>query len=128
MDVKSAFLNGYIMEEDFENEKFPNHVYKLTKALYGSKHEPRAWYDMLKIFFLDNGFSIGKADATLFIKHKNQDILIVQIYVDDIIFDSINEFLCKEFKMSMMRQLKYLLGLQIKQTDVAGCYWTKILI
>ncbi|KAH9689830.1 Integrase catalytic domain-containing protein [Citrus sinensis] len=122
MDVKSAFLNGYIMEEvyvkqppDFENEKFPDHVYKLSKALYGLKQAPRAWYDRLKNFLLDNDFSMGKADTTLFVKHKNQDILIVQIYVDDIIFGSTNELLCKdfsscmsqEFEMSMMGELKF---------------------
>ncbi|KAH9751651.1 Integrase catalytic domain-containing protein [Citrus sinensis] len=132
MDVKSAFLNGYILEEvyvkqppGFENEKFPNHVYKLLKALYGLKQAPRAWYDRLKNFLLENDFSIGKADTTLFVKHKNQDILIVQIYVDDIIFCSTNELLCKEFslcmskefEMSMMGELKYFLGLQIKQSE-----------
>ncbi|KAH9768926.1 hypothetical protein KPL71_011792 [Citrus sinensis] len=132
MDVNSAFLNDYIMEEvyvkqppGFENEKFPDHVYKLSKALYGLKQAPRAWYDRLKNFLLDNDFSMGKADTTLFVKHKNQDILIVQIYVDDIIFGSTNELLCKdfsscmskEFEMSMMRELKYFLGLQIKQND-----------
>ncbi|KAH9658405.1 hypothetical protein KPL70_023484 [Citrus sinensis] len=132
MDIKSAFLNGYIMEEvyvkqppGFENEKFPDHVYKLSKALYGLKQAPRAWYDRLKNFLLDNDFSMGKADTTLFVKHKNQDILIVQIYVDDIIFGSTNELLCKdfsscmsqEFEMSMMGELKYFLGLQIKQNE-----------
>ncbi|KAH9750255.1 hypothetical protein KPL71_013814 [Citrus sinensis] len=132
MDVESAFLNGYIMEEvyvkqppGFENEKFPDYVYKLSKALYGLKQAPRAWYDRLKKFLLDNDFSMGKADTTLFVKHKNQDILIVQIYVDDIIFGSTNELLCKdfssrmsqEFEMSMMGELKYFLGLQIKQNE-----------
>ncbi|KAH9668295.1 hypothetical protein KPL70_021361 [Citrus sinensis] len=132
MDVKSAFLNGYIMEEvyvkqppGFENEKFSDHVYKLSKALYGLKQAPRAWYDRLKNFLLDNDFSMGKADTTLFVKHKNHDILIVQIYVDDIIFGSTNELLCKdfsscmsqEFEMSMMGELKYFLGLQIKQNE-----------
>ncbi|KAH9779609.1 hypothetical protein KPL71_007757 [Citrus sinensis] len=132
MDVKSAFLNGYIMEEvyvkqppGFENEKFSDHVYKLSKALYGLKQAPRAWYDRLKNFLLDNDSSMGKADTTLFVKHKNQDILIVQIYVDDIIFGSTNELLCKdfsscmsqEFEMSMMGELKYFLGLQIKQNE-----------
>ncbi|KAH9657659.1 CCHC-type domain-containing protein [Citrus sinensis] len=132
MDVKSAFLNGYIMEEvyvkqpaGFENEKFPDHVYKLSKALYGLKQAPRAWYDRLKNFLLDNDFFMGKTDTTLFVKHKNQDILIVQIYIDDIIFGSTNELLCKdfsscmsqEFEMSMMGELKYFLGLQIKQNE-----------
>ena len=74
MDVKSDFLNGYIMEEvyvkqPFENEKFPDHVYKLSKTLYGLKQAPRAWYDRLKNFLLDNDFSMGKADTTLFVKH-----------------------------------------------------------
>ena len=81
----------------FENEKFPNHIYKLFKALYGLKQAPRAWYDRLKNFLLDNGFFMSKVDTTLFVKHKNQDILVVQIYVDDIIFGSTNELLCKEF-------------------------------
>ncbi|KAH9735120.1 hypothetical protein KPL71_017636 [Citrus sinensis] len=132
MDVKSVFLNGYIMEEvyvkqppGFENEKFSDHVYKLSKALYGLKQAPRAWYDRLKNFLLDNDSSMGKADTTLFVKHKNQDILIVQIYVDDIIFGSTNELLCKdfsscmsqEFEMSMMGELKYFLRLQIKQNE-----------
>ena len=132
MDVKSAFLNGYIMEEiymkqppSFENEKFPDHVYRLTKVLYGLKQEPRAWYDRLKNFLLNNTFSMGKAYTTLFIEHKNQYILNVQIYVDDIIFCSTIEFLCKEYsscmnkeyEMSMMGELKYFLRLQIKQTE-----------
>ncbi|KAH9802197.1 hypothetical protein KPL71_001280 [Citrus sinensis] len=102
-----------------------DHVYKLSKALYGLKQAPRAWYDRLKNFLLDNDFSMGKADTTLFVKHKNQDILIVQISVDDIIFGSTNELLCKdfsscmsqEFEMSMMGELKYFLGLQIKQNE-----------
>ena len=76
---------------------------------------------------LDNDFSMGKADTTLFVKYKNQDILIVQIYVDDIIFGSTNELLCKdfsscmsqEFEMSMMGELKYFIGLQIKSKDLA---------
>ena len=108
----------------FKNKKFPNHVNKLSKALYGLKQAFRAWYDTLKNFLLDNGFSIGKK-ILLFVQHKNQDILVVQIYVDDIIFGSINESLCyefssymsKEFEMRMMGELKYLLGLQIKQNN-----------
>ena len=109
----------------FENEKFPNHVYKLFKAFYGLKQAPRAWYDRFKNFLLENDFSMGKADTTLFVKYKNKDILVVQIYVDDIIFGSINELLCKEFsfcmsnefEMSMMGELKYFIGLQIKQNE-----------
>ena len=83
MDVNSAFLNGYIMEEvyvkqplGFENEKFSNHIYKLSKAFYGLKQASRVWYDRLKNFLLDNSFSMGKTDTTLFGKHKNQYILV----------------------------------------------------
>ena len=92
--------------------------------MYGLKQAPKAWYDRLRNFLLDNGFSMGKADTTLFVKYKNQDIL-VQIYVDNIIFGSTNELLCKEFsscmskefEISMMGELKYFLGLQIKQNE-----------
>ncbi|MBE2321147.1 hypothetical protein DVA67_034775, partial [Solirubrobacter sp. CPCC 204708] len=132
MDVKSAFLNGYIMEEvyveqppGFENHNLHNHVYKLSKALYGLKQAPRAWYERLSGFLLDNGFTRGKIDTTLFIKIKNSDMLIVQIYVDDIIFGATNDTLCNEFatcmqdefEMSMMGELTFFLGLQIKQTQ-----------
>ena len=130
MDVKSAFLNGYINElvfvkqpPGFEDVHKPNHVFKLHKALYGLKQAPRAWYERLSGFLLDQGFSKGKTDTTLFIKNKKQDILIVQIYVDDIIFGSTNEHMCKEFskimtsefEMSMMGEMNFFLGLQVKQ-------------
>ena len=132
MDVKSAFLNGFIQEEayvdqppGFENSDKPNHVFRLIKALYGLKQAPRAWYERLSKFLLEKYFSRGKVDTTLFIKRKLHDILVVQIYVDDIIFGSTNESLCKEFsidmqsefEISMMGELNYFLGLQIKQTN-----------
>jgi len=131
MDVKSAFLNGFIQEEvyvdqppGFENSEKPNHVLKLKKALYGLKQAPRAWYERLSKFLLEKDFSRGKLDTTIFIKRKLNDILLVQIYVDNIIFGSTNDSLCKEFsqdmqsefEMSMMGELKFFLGLQIKQT------------
>ncbi|KAL5581372.1 hypothetical protein UlMin_013814 [Ulmus minor] len=131
MDVKSAFLNGFILEEvfveqppGFESFDSPNHVYKLKKALYGLKQAPRAWYDRLSKFLLKNEFEMGKVDKTLFIKTKDKDILLVQIYVDDIIFGATNKSLCEdfakcmydEFEMSMMGELTYFLGLQIKQS------------
>ena len=131
MDVKSAFLNGFINEEvyvkqppDFENPNFPNHVFKLSKALYGLKQAPRAWYERLSKFLIEKGFNRGKVDTTLFIKVKGNDILIVQIYVDDIIFGATNESLCQEFskvmqgefEMSMMGKLAFFLGLQVRQT------------
>ena len=130
MDVKSAFLNGIINEEvyveqppQFESDKFPNHVYKLKKALYGLKQAPRAWYERLKTFLLNLGYNMGKVDPTLFIKYFDKDIIVIQIYVDDIIFGSTNEDLCQvfakdmqeEFEMSHMGELQYFLGLQIKQ-------------
>ena len=101
MNVKSAFLNGYIMEEvyvqqppGFEDNLYPNHVYKLQKALYGLKQAPRAWYDRLSKFLIEKGFWIGKVDIILFIKEKRKAFLIVQVYVDDIIFGLTNPLLC----------------------------------
>jgi len=108
----------------FENSSMLNHVFKLKNALYGLKQAPRAWYERLSKFLLEKGFTRGKGDTTLFIKRKRNDILLVQIYVDDIIFGSTNDSLCKEFsqdmqsefEMSMMGELNFFLGLQIKQT------------
>ncbi|WVZ70600.1 hypothetical protein U9M48_019253 [Paspalum notatum var. saurae] len=130
MDVKSAFLNGPIQEllyveqpPGFEDPKKPNHIYKLHKALYGLKQAPRAWYECLKEFLLKNGFEIGKADSTLFTRKFDNDLFVCQIYVDDIIFGSTNKAFCdefsrimtKRFEMSMTGELKFFLGLQIKQ-------------
>jgi len=129
IDVKSAFLNGYINEEVFalqppvfEDYQFPDHVYKLTTALYGLKQAPRQWYERLSDFLLSQSYSRGTSDNTLFIKKKGEDIILVQVYVDDIIFGSTNEGLCEafvevmksEFEMSMMGELNYFLGLQVK--------------
>ncbi|MGG6712810.1 UNVERIFIED_CONTAM: hypothetical protein ITH36_24600 [Salmonella enterica subsp. enterica serovar Weltevreden] len=107
----------------FEDSENPGHVYKLNKAVYGLKQAPRAWYERLTEFLSGSDFERGRADATLFMLSENPDILIVQIYVDDIIFGSTNDNLCKkfselmqsEFEMSMMGELNYFLGLQIKQ-------------
>jgi hypothetical protein len=130
MDIKSAFLNGPIQElvfaeqpPGFEDPKKPNHVYQLHKALYGLKQAPRAWYECVKGFLLKNGFEIGKADSTLFTHKFDHDLFVCQIYVDDIIFGSTNKTFCDEFskvmtnrfEMSMMGELKYFLGFQIKQ-------------
>ena len=132
MDVKSAFLNGFIDEEvyvqqppGFVDPTFPNHVYKLTKALYGLKQAPRAWYGRLSSFLIENDFIRGTNDTTLFTKKRNDAILLVQIYVDDIIFGSTNAALAEEFsslmrsefEMSMMGELQFFLGLQIKQFE-----------
>jgi hypothetical protein len=130
MDVKSAFLNGPIKEEvyveqlpDFEDSEYPSHVYKLSKALYGLKQALRAWYECLREFLITNGFKVGKADPTLFTKIIAKDLFICQIYVDGIIFGSNNKSSCEEFsrimiqkfEMSMMGEMKYFLGFQIKQ-------------
>jgi hypothetical protein len=130
MDVKSAFLNGPIKEEvyieqppGFEDSEYPDYVYKLLKALYGLKQAPRAWYECLRDFLITNGFKVGKADPTLFTKTIANDSFVCQIYVDDIIFGSTNKSTCEEFsrimiqkfEMSMMGELKYFLGFQVKQ-------------
>nr|GEZ56893.1 retrovirus-related Pol polyprotein from transposon TNT 1-94 [Tanacetum cinerariifolium] len=131
MDVKTDFLNGELKEEvyvsqpeGFVNQDNPSHMYKLKKALYGLKQALRAWYDMLSSFLISQQFSKGVVDPTLFIRHAGNDLLLVQIYVDDIIFASINTAMCDEFanqitnkfKISMMEQLSFFLGLQISQS------------
>jgi len=92
MDVKSAFLNGYMNEEvyveqpkGFVDRSFPNHVYRLKKALYGLKQAPRAWYERLTQFLVDQGYRKGGTDKTLFVKDDNGRPMIAQIYVDDIV-------------------------------------------
>ncbi|KAJ9553183.1 hypothetical protein OSB04_017228 [Centaurea solstitialis] len=130
MDVKSAFLNGVLHEEvyieqpeGFVDPDFPDHVCILDKALYGLKQAPRAWYDTLTNHLLSKGFKRGTIDTTLFLKKEGDDLLLVQIYVDDFIFGSTNPELCTkfskimetEFEMSMMGELNFFLGIQVKQ-------------
>ncbi|WVZ75905.1 LOW QUALITY PROTEIN: hypothetical protein U9M48_023924 [Paspalum notatum var. saurae] len=130
MDVKSAFLNGFIEEEvyvrqppGFESAKFPDQVYKLRKAFYGLKQALRAWYDRLKSFLLMSGFVMGSVDKTLFLLSRGGGTLIVQIYIDDKIFggsshalvSSFAEQMSREFEMSLLGELQFFLGLQIKQ-------------
>ena len=85
----------------FESFDFSNHFFKLSKPLYGLKQALRAWYERLSNFLLEKGFSKGKVDTTLFIKKTKNDLLIVQIYVDDIIFGATNHCLCEEFSKLM---------------------------
>ncbi|GJV93890.1 putative ribonuclease H-like domain-containing protein [Tanacetum coccineum] len=130
MDVKSAFLYGTIEEEvyvhqppGFVDPAHPNKVYKVIKALYGLHQAPRAWYETLSSFLMENGFRRGTIDKTLFIKKKKSDIMLVQVYVDDIIFGSTKKSMCtefeecmhKRFQMSSMGELTFFLGLQVKQ-------------
>ena len=131
MDVKTAFLNGILEEEvyveqpkGFEDPHFPNHVYRIKKALYMLKQAPRAWYERLTTFLVRKGFSRGGADRTLFIKWVGDDAIIAQIYVDDIVFgstsqeqkDAFSKSMSKEFEMSMVGELTFFLGLQVKQS------------
>ncbi|GJS11618.1 putative ribonuclease H-like domain-containing protein [Tanacetum coccineum] len=108
MDVKSAFLYGKIEEEvyvcqppGFEDPDFPDKVYKVEKALYGLHQAPRAWYETLSTYLLDNRFQRGKIDKTLFIKRDKCDIQLVQVYVEDIILGSTKKLLCPEFEKMM---------------------------
>ncbi|GJR38120.1 putative ribonuclease H-like domain-containing protein, partial [Tanacetum coccineum] len=132
MDVKSAFLYGTIEEEvyvtqppGFKDPDHPDKVYKVVKALYGLHQAPRAWYETLANYLLSNGFNRGKIDQTLFIKKQKGDILLVQVYVDDIIFGSTNKELCTgfeklmkdKFQMSSMGELTFFLGLQVQQKE-----------
>ncbi|GJT64341.1 putative ribonuclease H-like domain-containing protein [Tanacetum coccineum] len=130
LDVKSAFLYGEIEEEvyvtqpkGFEDPYFPKHVYRVVKALYGLHQAPRAWYERLSAFLLQHNYRRGTIDKTLFIKKDSRDILLVQVYVDDIIFGSTNKAWCEEFEvlmqgefeMSAMGEMSFFLGLQVKQ-------------
>ncbi|GJS05104.1 retrovirus-related pol polyprotein from transposon TNT 1-94 [Tanacetum coccineum] len=97
LDVKRAFLNGELKEEvyvsqpeGFVDQDNPSHVYKLKKSLYSLKQAPRTWYDMLSSFLISQHFSKGAVDPTLFTRKARNDLLLVQIYVDDIIFASTN--------------------------------------
>ncbi|GJX61590.1 putative ribonuclease H-like domain-containing protein, partial [Tanacetum coccineum] len=130
MDVKSAFLYGTIEEEVYVHQPpvfvdpaHPNKAYKVIKALYGPHQAPRAWYETQFSFLMKNSFRRGTIDKTLFIKKNKSDIMLVQAYVDDIIFDSTKKSMCtefeecmhKRFQMSSMGELTFFLGLQVKQ-------------
>ncbi|GKA65073.1 retrovirus-related pol polyprotein from transposon TNT 1-94 [Tanacetum coccineum] len=132
MDIKSVFLNGFINEEVYvaQHQGFvdfvkPNYVYKLKKALYDLKQSHKVWYDRLKAFLIKHDYNIGMVDNTLFMKNRGSNLIIVQIYVDKIIFGSTSQELCDalakimhdEFEMSMMGELNLFLGLQIKQLE-----------
>nr|GFA87717.1 putative ribonuclease H-like domain-containing protein [Tanacetum cinerariifolium] len=132
MDVNSAFLYGTIDEEvyvmqppRFQDPDFLAKVYKVEKAMYGLHQAPRAWYGTLSKYLLKNGFQRGTIDQTLFIKKKREDFIIVQVYVDDIIFGSSNPQLYREFEalmhekfqMGVMGELNFFLGLQVLQKE-----------
>ena len=129
MDIKSAFLNGYLNEEvyveqpkRFVDPNFPNHVYRLKKALYGLKQAPRAWYERFTQFLVDQGYKKWGTDKTLFVKDDNGRLMIAQIYVDDIVFAGMSNKMVQhfiqqmqsKFEMSLVGELTYFLGLQVK--------------
>ncbi|GKB89480.1 retrovirus-related pol polyprotein from transposon TNT 1-94 [Tanacetum coccineum] len=131
MDVKTTFLNGPLKEEVFVQQpngfvdpNFPNHIYRLMKVLYGLKQAPRAWYDKFSSFLIEHHFTKGIVDLTLFTRRHGDDILLVQIYVDDIIFGSTKPVFAKRFEklmkdnfeMSMIGEMKFFLGLQVHQS------------
>nr|GFB02546.1 retrovirus-related Pol polyprotein from transposon TNT 1-94 [Tanacetum cinerariifolium] len=131
MDLKTAFLHGTLKEdvyvcqhEGFIDADIPSHVYKLKKALYGLNQAPRAWYDELSMFLLHNHFFKGTIDLTLFIWRFDNDILVVQVYVDDIIFGSthprytqlFSDLMKTRFEMSMMGEMTFFLSLQVNQS------------
>ena len=128
--MKCAFLNGLLNEEvfveqpkGFQDPHFPDHVLRLKKALYGLKQAPRALYDRLTNYLLERGFQRGYADRTLFVKRDENYLLVAQVYVDDIVFGAtidaraqeFSEEMIKEFEMSMVGELTFFLGLQVKQ-------------
>nr|GEY90865.1 putative ribonuclease H-like domain-containing protein [Tanacetum cinerariifolium] len=130
MDVKSSFIYGRIDKEVYVTQPKcfvdPQHskkVYKVVKALYGIHKAPRAWYATLSTFLLKHGYKRGTIDKTLFLKKNNRDIILVQVYVDDIIFGSTKKAWCDEFEalmkglfqMSAVGELTFFLGLQVLQ-------------
>ncbi|GJT35313.1 retrovirus-related pol polyprotein from transposon TNT 1-94 [Tanacetum coccineum] len=131
MDMKTTFLHGSLKEDvymcqpkSFIDADHPSHVYKLKKALYRLKQAPKAWYDELSKFLLHNHFFKVTIDPTLFIRLFDDDILVVQVYVADIIFGSINpqytqlfsNLMKSRFEMSMIGEMTFFLGLQFNQS------------
>jgi hypothetical protein len=131
MNVKTAFLNGVIQEEvfvmqplDFENPKYPNRLYKLSKTLYGPKQASQAWYARFSTFLLEHVYVMGSVDKTIFTLNYDTDLLLVQIYVGDIIFGGsshtlvsrFQEMMENVFQISMMEELIFFLGTLVKQT------------
>ena len=141
MDVKTAFLNGFFKEDiyvaqpkEFIGPHFLDHVLYLKKALYGLKQAPRAWYDRLTQYLMSHGFTRGKIDQTLFIKREGGELIVAQVYVDDIIFGSTKDELAHsfsklmqaKFERSMIGELNHFL--ELLQTCVIFSVYMNILI
>ncbi|KAL0423821.1 UNVERIFIED_CONTAM: Retrovirus-related Pol polyprotein from transposon RE2 [Sesamum radiatum] len=129
MDVKSAFLNGYIDEEIYVEQPqgfiakgSEEKVLRLKKTLYGLKQAPRAWYSRIDKYFMDRGFR-RRSEPTLYIKSQGNDTLIVSLYVDDLIYTGNNEKMIQVFKEDMMKTFEmsdlglmhFFLGIEINQ-------------
>nr|GEU76996.1 hypothetical protein [Tanacetum cinerariifolium] len=106
--TQTRSMTRIVKDQGFEDLEHPNKVYKVVKALYGLHQAPRAWYETLATYLLENGFHRGTIDQMLFIKKQKGDILLVQIYVDDIIFGATNKDLCKSFEKLMKD--RYMIG------------------
>lgn len=129
--VKSTFLNGelnkdvYVDQRQGYEEGNEHKVYKLKKALYGRKQVPRAWYSRIDTYLLKNGFKRRENEHTLYIKSNGNDILILCLYVDDLIYTSSSDLLVEEFSKAMMTEfemtdlglLKYFLGIEVTQMN-----------
>ncbi|GJR75493.1 putative ribonuclease H-like domain-containing protein [Tanacetum coccineum] len=121
--IRTIMRCMFVYTPGFEDPDFPDRVYKVEEALYGLHQAPKAWYETLSTYLLDNEFQRGKIDKTLFIKRYKGDILLVQVYVDDIIFGSTKKELCnafeklmhEKFQMSSMGELTFFLGFQVHQ-------------
>ena len=119
--------NVYVAQpKGFIDPHFPDHVLYLNKTLYGLKQAPRAWYDRLTQYLVSHGFTKGKADQTLFIKREDGELIVAQVYVDDIIFGltkdelahSFSKLMQAEFEMTLIGELNHFLGLQIRQQEL----------
>lgn len=132
LDVKNAFLNGYISETiymeqppGYVDSRFPNHVCRLKKALYGLKQAPRAWFHRLSTFLSSSGFACSRADTSLFVYHRGATLLYLLVYVDDIILTGNDSTLIRQFigrlqatfAIKDLGKLSYFLGLEVAYTD-----------
>ncbi|GJS30630.1 putative reverse transcriptase domain-containing protein [Tanacetum coccineum] len=131
MDMKSAFLNGFINEEVYVAQPLgfidfakPNYVYRLKKALYGLKQALKSWYDRLKAFLIKDDYSMGMVDNTLFTKKKDSNLIIVEIYVDEIMFGSTCQEMCDEFSKIMHDEFE--MNSVMSDSDESGITYTEV--
>ena len=138
MDVKSAFLNGYLEEEIFveQPEGFvvqgqEEKVYRLRKALYGLKQAPRSWYSRIDAHLVNLGFKKSLSESTLYVKKTDGEMLVVSLYVDDLLvsgssgehIDKFKEEMKDAFEMTDLGRMTFFLGMQVdqKQNEIFLC-------